>query len=62
MKFGLLVVLAVAVLVPSLSEGRIVSRCELREKLGQAITLPPRLQQFKQQYLATGEVNKTPES
>ncbi|KAF1394569.1 hypothetical protein PFLUV_G00002400 [Perca fluviatilis] len=53
MKFGLLVVLAVAVLVPSLSEGRIVSRCELREKLGQAITLPPRLQKFKQQYLAT---------
>ncbi|KAF1394565.1 hypothetical protein PFLUV_G00002360 [Perca fluviatilis] len=53
MKFGLLVVLAVAVLVPSLSEGRNVSRCELREKLGQAITLPPRLQKFKQQYLAT---------
>ncbi|XP_028461840.1 GATA zinc finger domain-containing protein 14-like [Perca flavescens] len=52
MKFGLLVVLAVAVLVPSLSEGRIVSRCELKEKLGQAITLPPRLQKFKQQYLA----------
>ncbi|XP_039663333.1 uncharacterized protein LOC120563312 [Perca fluviatilis] len=52
MKFGLLVVLAVAVLVPSLSEGRIVSRCELREKLGHAITLPPRLKKFKQQYLA----------
>ncbi|XP_035856367.1 uncharacterized protein LOC118494861 [Sander lucioperca] len=52
MKFGLLVVLAVAVLVPSLSEGRTVSRCELRQKLGQAITLPPRLQKFKQQYLA----------
>ncbi|XP_035856359.1 protein starmaker-like [Sander lucioperca] len=52
MKFGLLVVLAVAVLVPSLSEGRTVSRCELKEKLGQAITLPPRLQKFKEEYLA----------
>ncbi|KAF1394566.1 hypothetical protein PFLUV_G00002370 [Perca fluviatilis] len=59
MKFGLLVVLAVAVLVPSLSEGRIVSRCELREKLGHAITLPPRLQKFKQQYLARGATNLT---
>uniref|UniRef100_A0A8C9YWZ3 Glycosyl hydrolases family 22 (GH22) domain-containing protein n=1 Tax=Sander lucioperca TaxID=283035 RepID=A0A8C9YWZ3_SANLU len=35
MKFGLLVVLAVAVLVPSLSEGRTVSKCELKEKLEQ---------------------------
>ncbi|XP_028461897.1 transcription initiation factor TFIID subunit 11-like [Perca flavescens] len=52
MKFGLLVVLAVAVLVPSLSEGRIVSRCELKEKLGQAMTLPPQLQKFKEEYLA----------
>ncbi|XP_032372780.1 conserved oligomeric Golgi complex subunit 8 isoform X2 [Etheostoma spectabile] len=52
MKFGLLVVLAVAVVVPSLTEGRIVSRCELKEKLGQAITLPPKLQKFKDEYLA----------
>ncbi|XP_078126835.1 uncharacterized protein LOC144530928 [Sander vitreus] len=52
MKFGLLVVLAVAVLVPSLSEGRTVSRCELKEKLEQAITLPPQLQKFKEEYLA----------
>ncbi|KAA8593135.1 hypothetical protein FQN60_018590, partial [Etheostoma spectabile] len=52
MKFGLLVVLAVAVLVPSLTEGRTVSKCELKEKLGQAITLPPKLQKFKDEYLA----------
>ncbi|XP_035856365.1 uncharacterized protein LOC118492954 [Sander lucioperca] len=52
MKFGLLVVLAVAVLVPSLSEGRTVSKCELKEKLEQAITLPTQLQQFKEEYLA----------
>ncbi|XP_034757198.1 uncharacterized protein LOC117962166 isoform X2 [Etheostoma cragini] len=52
MKFGLLVVLAVAVVVPSLTEGRTVSRCELKEKLGQAITLPPKLQKFKDEYLA----------
>uniref|UniRef100_A0A3Q3XFF5 Uncharacterized protein n=1 Tax=Mola mola TaxID=94237 RepID=A0A3Q3XFF5_MOLML len=33
MKLGLLVVLAVAVLVPGPSDGRIVSRCELKGKL-----------------------------
>lgn len=58
MKLGLLVVLAVAVLVPSLSEGRIVSRCELREMLRGAITLPRRLQKIEDKILATGEVNK----
>ncbi|XP_076583531.1 uncharacterized protein LOC143318897 [Chaetodon auriga] len=52
MKLGLLVVLAVAAVVPSLSEGRIVSRCELREKLGQAIALPKRLQKHKETVLA----------
>eukprot|EP00064_Thunnus_orientalis_P022520 superscaffoldBa00007648_g22718 len=51
MKLGLLVVLAVAVLVPSLSEGRIVSRCELKDKLGEAIVLPRRLQRFKERIL-----------
>lgn len=52
MKLGLLVVLAVAVLVPSLSEGRIVSRCELKDKLGEAILLPKRLQKLKERILA----------
>lgn len=58
MKLGLLVVLAVAVLVPSLSEGRIVSRCELKDKLGEAIVLPKKLHKFKEQILNIGEVNK----
>ncbi|XP_010728592.3 protein let-653-like [Larimichthys crocea] len=50
MKLGLLVVLAVAVLVPSLSESRIISRCELKEKLGEALEgyLPWGLRRFKE--------------
>ncbi len=59
MKLGLLVVLAVVVLVPSLSEGRTVSKCELKEKLGAAITLPKRLQKYKEKILTLGEVNKS---
>ncbi|KAK2817518.1 hypothetical protein Q5P01_025709 [Channa striata] len=53
MKLGLLVVLAVAASVPSLSEGRIVSKCELKEKLDRAITLPRKLQKYKENILAT---------
>ncbi|XP_051240835.1 BAG domain-containing protein Samui-like [Dicentrarchus labrax] len=52
MKLGLLVVLAVAVLVPSLSESRTVSRCELREKLGEALILSKRLERFRERILA----------
>ncbi|KAE8300619.1 hypothetical protein D5F01_LYC00764 [Larimichthys crocea] len=37
MKLGLLVVLVVEVLVPSLSESQIISKCELKEKLGESI-------------------------
>ncbi|XP_039886390.1 integumentary mucin C.1-like [Simochromis diagramma] len=40
MKLGLLVVVAVAVLLPSFSESRIVSKCELKDKLGKVIRLP----------------------
>lgn len=58
MKLGLLVVLAVAVLAPSLSEGRTVSRCELKQKLGEAIVLPRKLQRYKERILALGEVHK----
>ncbi|XP_041694356.2 nucleoplasmin-like protein ANO39 [Coregonus clupeaformis] len=36
MKLELLVVLAVAALVPSLSEGRLLSKCELKTKLAEA--------------------------
>lgn len=56
MKLGLLVVLAVAVLVPSLSESRTVSKCELREQLGKALTLPRGLQKHKDRILTIGEV------
>ncbi|XP_039886393.1 lysozyme c-1-like isoform X2 [Simochromis diagramma] len=40
MKLGLLVVVAVAVVLPSFSESRIVSKCELKDKLGEMINLP----------------------
>ncbi|AWP05016.1 putative ataxin-2 -like, partial [Scophthalmus maximus] len=52
MKLGMLLVVSVAVLLPSRSEGRTVSECELKEKLGEAITLPGRLQRFKEKILA----------
>lgn len=53
MKLELLVVVAVAVLLPSFSESRIVSKCELREKLSEMLDLPRRL---KERTLATGEL------
>uniref|UniRef100_A0A3Q1J6D4 Glycosyl hydrolases family 22 (GH22) domain-containing protein n=1 Tax=Anabas testudineus TaxID=64144 RepID=A0A3Q1J6D4_ANATE len=56
MKLGLLVVLAVVAVVPSLTEGRIVSKCELKEELERAITLPRDLQRYKDNILAAGEV------
>ncbi|XP_005951665.1 uncharacterized protein LOC102300012 isoform X1 [Haplochromis burtoni] len=40
MKLGLLVMVAVAVVLPSFSESRIVSKCELKDKLGKMINLP----------------------
>ncbi|XP_022623403.1 uncharacterized protein LOC111238253 [Seriola dumerili] len=52
MKLGLLMVLAVAVLVSSLSEGRIISKCELKEKLQAAIALPKYLHKHKEHILA----------
>uniref|UniRef100_A0A3B4T5N1 Uncharacterized protein n=1 Tax=Seriola dumerili TaxID=41447 RepID=A0A3B4T5N1_SERDU len=58
MKLGLLMVLAVAVLVSSLSEGRIISKCELKEKLQAAIALPKYLHKHKEHILAIGEVHK----
>ncbi len=58
MKLGLLVVLAVAVLVPSLSEGRIISRCELKKELGDKLILSQKLQIYKEEILKRGKVNK----
>ncbi|CAJ1052836.1 alpha-lactalbumin isoform X1 [Xyrichtys novacula] len=40
MKLGLLLAVVVAVLVSSLSEGRVVSKCELRRKLSEQMHLP----------------------
>ncbi|XP_051801638.1 uncharacterized protein LOC127533171 [Acanthochromis polyacanthus] len=51
MKLGLLAVLAVAVLVPSLSESRIVSKCELKDQLSKAIKLPARLEKHREAVL-----------
>ncbi|KAG7235725.1 hypothetical protein INR49_002294 [Caranx melampygus] len=48
----LLVLLAVAVLAPGLTQGRIVSTCELKEKLGAALTLDQDLQKHKEHILA----------
>ncbi|XP_031613273.2 A-agglutinin anchorage subunit-like [Oreochromis aureus] len=45
MKLGLLVVVAVAVLLPSFTESRLVSKCELKDKLANAIRLPRRLEE-----------------
>ncbi|XP_030606637.1 uncharacterized protein LOC115795023 [Archocentrus centrarchus] len=45
MKLGLLVVAAVAVLLPSFSESRIVSKCELRDKLREKLKLPRGLEE-----------------
>lgn len=58
MKLGLLVVLAVAVLVPSLSESRTVSTCELREKLMERFVLPERYQDLKDPIVKVGKVDK----
>lgn len=53
MKLGLLVVVAVAVVLPSFSESRIVSKCELKDKLGKMINLP---RNSKEKILAIGEL------
>ncbi|XP_047430716.1 uncharacterized protein LOC124999739 isoform X2 [Mugil cephalus] len=52
MKLGLLVLLAVAVLGPSVSGNRIVSICELKEKLDAALVLPKAYDAWKNKYLA----------
>ena len=58
MKLGLLVVVAVAVLVPSLSEGRIVPRCELKQKLEEMLVLPGGLELHRERIVALGEVDE----
>ncbi|XP_024145741.1 uncharacterized protein LOC112157301 isoform X1 [Oryzias melastigma] len=52
MKVGLLLALAVAALVPGLSESRIISRCELRDKLHQALHVPKHLMKIHSQLFA----------
>lgn len=55
MKLELLLALAaVAVLAPNLAQGRIVSKCELKEKLGAALSLNKDLQTHKEHILAIG--------
>lgn len=56
MKLALLVVVAAVVTVPHLSDGRQVSKCELKEKLENAITLPRWWSRWRRDsYLARGE-------
>lgn len=47
-----------AVLVPSLSESRTISKCELKEKLEELIEvhLPWKLQRFKERIVRIGEL------
>uniref|UniRef100_H2L7D6 lysozyme n=1 Tax=Oryzias latipes TaxID=8090 RepID=H2L7D6_ORYLA len=52
MKLGLLLALSVAALVLNLSEGRIVSKCELRQKLQEVLPLPRKYGRYKDQILA----------
>ncbi|KAM9745320.1 uncharacterized protein ACNS7B_009726 [Menidia menidia] len=52
MKLGLLLVLAVAVVVPSISESRVVNKCEVRAQLMDTIRLPRRLARFKEEIVA----------
>ncbi|XP_028267646.1 bypass of stop codon protein 1-like [Parambassis ranga] len=61
MKLGLLLVLAVAVVLPSLSESRIVSKCELKKKLEKAIKLPSNLEKMKDKIISrvVCEVSRT---
>lgn len=55
MKLGLLVVLTVAAVVPGMSDGRRVSECELKKKLGQALILPSSLEKIKERILGICE-------
>lgn len=55
MKLRLLAVVTVALLVLSPSEAQTISKCELKDKLEAAITLPRILQRFKERLLAIGK-------
>ncbi|XP_024145984.1 uncharacterized protein DDB_G0283697-like [Oryzias melastigma] len=52
MKLGLLLALTGAALVLNISEGRIVSKCELKQKLQQVLPLPRKYGRYKDQILA----------
>lgn len=58
MKLGLLLALAVAAFVPHLSESRIISRCELKQKLQQALTVTKANGKNYDQIIALGEDNQ----
>uniref|UniRef100_A0A3B3D8Z9 lysozyme n=1 Tax=Oryzias melastigma TaxID=30732 RepID=A0A3B3D8Z9_ORYME len=55
MKLGLLLALTGAALVLNISEGRIVSKCELKQKLQQVLPLPRKYGRYKDQILALGK-------
>ncbi|XP_047221917.1 uncharacterized protein LOC124868558 [Girardinichthys multiradiatus] len=52
MKVCLLLGLFVVALLPSLSESRIVSKCELKDKLGEEINLPKKLKSHDDEILS----------
>ncbi|XP_015254306.1 PREDICTED: uncharacterized protein LOC107100361 isoform X2 [Cyprinodon variegatus] len=52
MKLGLLLVLVVAALLPDLSESRIVSKCELKDKLHGKIYLPKNLRKHEEEIMS----------
>lgn len=55
MKLGLLLVLVVAALLPDLSESRIVSKCELKDKLHGKIYLPKNLRKHEEEIMSIGK-------
>uniref|UniRef100_A0A3Q2XSJ1 Lysozyme n=1 Tax=Hippocampus comes TaxID=109280 RepID=A0A3Q2XSJ1_HIPCM len=51
----MMLLLVLAVLVPSLSQSRMITRCELKSRLEEAIKLPVGLERFKESLLSVGE-------
>ncbi|KAI9529255.1 hypothetical protein NQZ68_013562 [Dissostichus eleginoides] len=57
-EMKLLAVLLVAVVLPNLSEGREVSRCEMNKSLEGKIKLPTRLEKHREKILSICKVNE----
>lgn len=56
MKLGLLALLVLAALLPNLSDSRIVSKCELKDKLAEAINKTRGPEQVTEEILAESKL------